>query len=84
MEINQKFVSEGFAVSHTRDGLKVLTASERSIMEEAIAQAEKSLSEGGLPIGAVLARGDKLLATRNFFEPMRLKSLFWMNLAVFP
>jgi len=39
-----------------------LTASEQSLMEQAIAQASKSLSEGGLPIGAALARGAALLA----------------------
>ncbi len=40
----------------------ILTASEQSLMEQAIAQAGKSLSEGGLPIGAALARGTQLLA----------------------
>lgn len=34
-----------------------------SFMQEAIAQARKSLSEGGIPIGAVLARNGEILAT---------------------
>lgn len=33
------------------------------LMNIAIAEAQKSLSEGGVPIGAVLARGDTLLAS---------------------
>lgn len=43
-------------------GLATLTPAERSLMEQAIAEAEAGFSEGGLPIGAVLARGDTLLA----------------------
>ena len=43
-------------------GLTSLTASDRSLMEQAINEAEVSFSEGGLPIGAVLARGAQLLA----------------------
>ena len=35
---------------------------DQALMDEAVAQAQKSLSEGGLPIGAVLARGTILLA----------------------
>lgn len=34
-----------------------------SFMKEAIAQARKSLSEGGIPIGAVLVRNGEILAT---------------------
>ena len=36
--------------------------SEKELMETAIAQARKSLSEGGIPIGSALARGGELLA----------------------
>src|SRR4051812_34741199 len=36
--------------------------SEKELMEVAVAQARKSLSEGGIPIGSVLARGGELLA----------------------
>ena len=36
--------------------------SEKELMEAAIAQARKSLSEGGIPIGSALARGGELLA----------------------
>jgi cytosine deaminase len=39
-----------------------LAPGDQALMDEAVAQAEKSLSEGGLPIGAVLARGTTLLA----------------------
>jgi cytosine/creatinine deaminase len=39
-----------------------LSQAEQSLMERAIGQAAKSLSVGGLPIGAVLARGGTLLA----------------------
>jgi cytosine/creatinine deaminase len=39
-----------------------LTASEQTLMEHAIEQAKLSFSSGGLPIGAVLARGPTLLA----------------------
>ena len=35
---------------------------ESELMEKAVAQAHKSLSEGGIPIGSVLARDGKLLA----------------------
>ena len=40
-----------------------LSEAEQLLMEEALAQAQKSFSEGGVPIGAVLALGDKLLAS---------------------
>lgn len=36
--------------------------SDQELMAEAIAQARKSLSEGGIPIGAALARDGQLLA----------------------
>jgi creatinine deaminase len=36
--------------------------SEKELMEAAIAQARKSLSEGGIPIGSALARNGELLA----------------------
>lgn len=36
--------------------------SENELMEAAISQARKSLSEGGIPIGAALARSGELLA----------------------
>lgn len=36
--------------------------SENELMEAAIAQARKSLSEGGIPIGSALARNGELLA----------------------
>jgi cytosine/creatinine deaminase len=36
--------------------------SEKELMESAIAQARKSLSEGGIPIGSTLARNGELLA----------------------
>jgi len=39
-----------------------LNAAEQALMDAALAQAEKSFSEGGLPIGAVLARGTQLVA----------------------
>jgi creatinine deaminase len=39
-----------------------LSEAERSLMERAIDEAAKSLAVGGLPIGAVLARGGTLLA----------------------
>ena len=39
-----------------------LTKSETMLLEAAIAQATKSFDEGGLPIGAVLARGSEMLA----------------------
>ena len=35
---------------------------ELELMEAAIAQARKSLSEGGIPIGSALARNGELLA----------------------
>src|SRR5207244_11225944 len=38
------------------------TMTEKELMEAAISQARKSLSEGGIPIGSVLARGGELLA----------------------
>jgi cytosine/creatinine deaminase len=44
-----------------KPGLATLTPAERSMMEHAIAEAEAGFSEGGLPIGSVLARGDILL-----------------------
>lgn len=43
-------------------GLATLTPAERSLMEQAIAEAEAGFAEGGLPIGAVLARGGTLLS----------------------
>jgi cytosine/creatinine deaminase len=39
-----------------------LNPADQALMDAAVAQAEKSFSEGGLPIGAVLARGRTLLA----------------------
>jgi cytosine/creatinine deaminase len=42
--------------------LNDLTERERSFMEEAIAQARQSLTAGGVPIGAAMARGRDLLA----------------------
>lgn len=39
-----------------------LSAADRALMDMAFAQAEKSFSEGGLPIGAVLARGSDAIA----------------------
>ena len=39
-----------------------LDPADQALMNAAVAQAEKSFSEGGLPIGAVLARGPRLLA----------------------
>jgi creatinine deaminase len=49
-------------VKPTTQGLTTLTPAERALMEQAIAEAEAGFSEGGLPIGAALARGDTLLA----------------------
>jgi cytosine/creatinine deaminase len=49
-------------MTSTKLSMRDLTQSEQSLMEEAIRQAKQSFSEGGLPIGAVLARGEKLLA----------------------
>jgi creatinine deaminase len=43
------------------EGSRCLEA-EQALMDLAFAQAAKSFAEGGLPIGAVLARGAKLLA----------------------
>ena len=37
--------------------------SDMRLMKIAIHEAQKSLSEGGVPVGAALARGDKLLAS---------------------
>jgi creatinine deaminase len=42
--------------------LRDLTTPEQSLMEQAIDQARQSFSAGGLPIGAVLARGPTLVA----------------------
>jgi cytosine/creatinine deaminase len=42
--------------------LNNLTERERSLMEEAIAQATQSFASGGVPIGAAMARGRDLLA----------------------
>jgi cytosine/creatinine deaminase len=53
----REFVMVGPVVS-----LKDLMEHEQSLMEEAIAQGTKSLAEGGVPIGAVMARGQELLA----------------------
>jgi creatinine deaminase len=39
-----------------------LAPAEQALMDTAFAQAAKSFAEGGLPIGAVLARGTTLLA----------------------
>jgi creatinine deaminase len=39
-----------------------LGTTEQALMDAALAQAEKSFAEGGLPIGAVLARGAQLVA----------------------
>ena len=39
-----------------------LTDADRALLDAAIVQAEKSFSEQGLPIGAVLARGPDILA----------------------
>jgi len=40
----------------------MLTDAEQALMDAAFAQAQKGFSEGGIPIGAVLARGSSLLA----------------------
>ena len=40
----------------------MLTDAEQALMDAAFAQAQKGFSEGGIPIGAVLARGSRLLA----------------------
>jgi len=40
----------------------MLTDAEQALMDAAFAQAQKGFSEGGIPIGAVLARGARLLA----------------------
>jgi len=48
-------------VTSAKPGLATLNQAERSLMEQAIAEAEAGFSEGGLPIGAVLARGGMLL-----------------------
>lgn len=40
----------------------MLDPQDQALLDAALAQAEKSFSEGGLPIGAVLARGPHLLA----------------------
>jgi len=42
--------------------LNHLTERERSLMEEAITQATRSFTAGGVPIGAAMARGPDLLA----------------------
>jgi cytosine deaminase len=39
-----------------------LNPEDQALMDAALAQAKKSFSEGGLPIGSVLARGPQLLA----------------------
>lgn len=44
-----------------KPGLATLSPAERTMMEQAIAEAEAGFSEGGLPIGAALARGGTLL-----------------------
>jgi creatinine deaminase len=44
------------------DGSQCLGPAEQTLMDAAFAQAAKSFAEGGLPIGAVLARDAKLLA----------------------
>ena len=36
---------------------------DQALMDAAFAQAEKGFAEGGIPIGAVLARGETILAT---------------------
>src|SRR5215471_15765917 len=47
-------------------GTGSLNETDRGLLDEAIAEAEKSLSEGGIPIGAVLARnGVKIAAGHN-------------------
>ena len=42
--------------------LSTLTNADRALLDAALAQAEKSFSEGGVPVGSVLARGPDLLA----------------------
>jgi cytosine deaminase len=49
-------------VGFATQGFATLAPAERFMMEQAIAEAEAGFSEGGLPIGATLARGDRLLA----------------------
>lgn len=51
--------------------VKKLNKIERSFMDKAIEQAKKSLSEGGIPIGSVLVKGDKIIGkghNRRFQE----------------
>jgi creatinine deaminase len=49
-------------MTHVRRALSSLTEGERVLMEEAISQADRSFRDAGVPIGAVLARGNELLA----------------------
>jgi cytosine deaminase len=44
------------------DATTSLSATDQMLLDLAFAQAEKSFSEGGIPIGSVLARGPALLA----------------------
>lgn len=47
---------------HLQRPVTPLTAVDRQMLDLAIEQAEIGWSEGGVPIGAVLARGDEVLA----------------------
>jgi cytosine deaminase len=49
-------------VTHAGRDLNTLTEGERLLMEEAIMQADLSFLREGVPIGAILARGNELLA----------------------
>ena len=58
----QAHLRKAFVMASPKVSLRDLSAPEQSLMEQAIDQARLSFSEGGLPIGAVLARGSTLLA----------------------
>lgn len=49
-------------MSHLQRPVTPLAAVDRQMLDLAIEQAEIGWSEGGVPIGAVLARGDEVLA----------------------
>ena len=43
----------------------MLTDWEQALLDRAFAQAQKCFDEGGLPIGAVLAKGPELRASQS-------------------
>jgi cytosine deaminase len=51
------------AIDHARGGGKRMTEWNRASFEKALAQAEASLSEGGVPVGSALDIGGELIAS---------------------